>query len=30
LCRITDELMEEPVVIESGFTFEKEAIMRHF
>jgi hypothetical protein len=24
LCRITDELMDEPVVLESGFTYEKE------
>lgn len=24
LCRITDELMEEPVCLESGFTYEKE------
>ena len=26
LCRITDELMEEPVILESGFTYEKKAI----
>jgi hypothetical protein len=24
LCRITDELMDEPVILESGFTYEKE------
>lgn len=23
LCRITDEFMDEPVTIESGFTYEK-------
>jgi hypothetical protein len=27
LCRITDELMDEPVILESGFTYEKEQIM---
>lgn len=26
LCRITDDFMEEPVIIESGFTYEKTAI----
>ena len=30
LCRITDELMDEPVVLESGFTYEKTEILRHF
>jgi len=30
MCRITDELMDEPVVLESGFTYEKEQIQRHF
>lgn len=30
LCSITDELMDEPVVIESGFTYEKAEIIRHF
>lgn len=30
LCRITDELMEEPVTLESGFTYEKESIIKHF
>ena len=30
LCRITDELMDEPVVLESGFTYEKDQIVRHF
>ena len=24
VCRITDELMEEPVILSSGFTYEKE------
>lgn len=24
VCRITDELMQEPVVLTSGFTYEKE------
>jgi hypothetical protein len=27
LCRITDELMDEPVILESGFTYEKEQIL---
>ena len=30
LCRITDELMDEPVLLESGFTYEKEVIIKHF
>mmetsp|Transcript_10082 Transcript_10082/g.17004 ORF Transcript_10082/g.17004 Transcript_10082/m.17004 type:complete len:91 (-) Transcript_10082:184-456(-) len=30
LCRISDELMDEPVIIQSGFTFEKQEIQRHF
>ena len=30
LCRITDELMEEPVTLSSGFTYEKSEIIRHF
>ena len=30
LCRITDELMDEPVILESGFTYEKTEILRHF
>ena len=30
LCRITDEIMEEPVILESGFTYEKEKILEHF
>ena len=29
-CPITDELMDEPVVIQSGHTYEKEMIMKHF
>lgn len=24
VCRITDELMDEPVILSSGFTYEKE------
>ena len=27
LCRITDELMDEPVILESGFTYEREQIL---
>ena len=27
LCRITDDLMEEPVIVSSGFTYEKKAIL---
>ena len=30
LCRITDELMDEPVLLESGFTYEKQEIQKHF
>ncbi len=30
LCRITDDLMEEPVILSSGFTYEKSAILKHF
>lgn len=30
LCRINDEIMEEPVILESGFTYEKEKILEHF
>ncbi|CDW77754.1 u-box domain protein [Stylonychia lemnae] len=30
ICRITDDLMEQPVVIQSGFTYEKSAILKHF
>lgn len=30
LCRITDELMNEPVTLESGFTYEREQIIKHF
>jgi STIP1 family protein 1 len=30
LCRITDDFMEEPVIIQSGFTYEKKAILKHF
>lgn len=30
VCSITDELMDEPVIIESGFTYEKSQIVRHF
>ena len=30
LCRITDELMDEPVTLQSGFTYEKCEIMKHF
>ncbi len=30
LCRITDDLMEEPVIIQSGFTYEKKSILLHF
>lgn len=29
-CAITDELMQEPVVIQSGHTYEKEMITKHF
>ena len=30
LCRISDELMEQPVILQSGFTYEKKEILRHF
>lgn len=30
LCPISDDLMEEPVVIGSGFTYEKSEVMKHF
>lgn len=30
LCRITDDLMEDPVIIQSGFTYERNAILKHF
>lgn len=30
LCRITDDFMQEPVIIQSGFTYEKKAIIQHF
>lgn len=30
VCRITDELMVEPVVLQSGFTYEKQQIQLHF
>ena len=30
ICRITDDLMEQPVIIQSGFTYEKKALMKHF
>lgn len=30
VCRITDELMTEPVVLTSGFTYEKAQIIQHF
>lgn len=30
LCRITDELMEEPAALESGFTYERSQIIKHF
>ena len=29
-CAITDDLMDEPVVIQSGFTYEKKMILLHF
>ena len=29
-CRITDEFMDQPVILQSGFTYEKEHILRHF
>jgi STIP1 family protein 1 len=30
ICPITDDLMEEPVVLQSGFTYEKCNIQKHF
>lgn len=30
ICRITDELMDEPVILQSGFTYERAEIIRHF
>ena len=30
ICPITDDLMEEPVVLQSGFTYEKSAVKKHF
>ena len=30
LCRITDDLMSDPVILSSGFTYERDAIMKHF
>jgi hypothetical protein len=30
VCRITDDLMEDPVILSSGFTYEKAAILKHF
>jgi hypothetical protein len=30
LCRITDELFKDPVVLSSGFSYEREAIQKHF
>ena len=30
ICRISDDLMEEPVCLESGFTYEKSSIIKHF
>lgn len=30
VCRITDELMNEPVILTSGFTYEKQQILLHF
>ena len=30
ICPITDDLMEEPVVVSSGFTYEKTEIIKHF
>ena len=30
ICPITDDLMEEPVVLQSGFTYEKATILKHF
>ena len=30
ICPIKDDFMEEPVVLESGFTYEKSDIQKHF
>lgn len=30
ICRITEELMHDPVLLSSGFSYEREAIMKHF
>ena len=30
LCCITDDLMDEPVMLSSGFTYEKAPILKHF
>lgn len=30
LCRITDDLMIDPVCLSSGFSYEREAIKKHF
>jgi STIP1 homology and U-box containing protein 1 len=30
VCRITDEMMKDPVILESGFTYEREQIQLHF
>ena len=30
VCPINDDLMEEPVVLSSGFTYEKSTILKHF
>jgi len=30
MCRITCDLMRDPVCLSSGFTYEREAILKHF
>ena len=30
MCKITDELFKDPVVLSSGFTYEREFIVSHF
>ena len=30
ICRISDDLMDEPVMLSSGFTYEKSMIQQHF
>lgn len=30
VCKITDELFVDPVMLSSGFTYEKKAIEKHF